>query len=420
MFAGRLTSGGTRTYPDLIGLLRAKAPGLEPLSIPIFRSLWTGHSLAQLANYTRMMVLAWLTLQVTDSQVWVGLVNGLPALALAFFSLWGGVMSDRSSPRAILLRARLTMALGAMVTAFLASVGVLQVWHILSLSFMIGGIAGMDMISFRVMMGKAVTKDRLLSASALSNLSMNLANILGPSVGGILLAYSGPAVALWIVAGVYVLALLTVQKLPKESVATKNTAPPVQDLVEGLRYTCRTPHVRWIIILGTAAVLAASFFPLVPGHVRDTLELGPEGLGFLMGAFGAGGLTGAMILMTQHDPRHKGLILVLMSLVWAAGVLGLGVSHNLYFSAGCLFVIGVALSIWVSNLNTLLQTTVETAMQGRVFSLNKIMMQMPMAWLLGGLLAEVLGFRGTLVIGVGVFVALHLVAYCRTQELRRN
>lgn len=123
--------------------------------------------------------------------------------------------------------------------------------------------------------------------------------------------------------------------------------------------------------------------------------------------------------MTQKDVRRKGLMLVLMSVVWGLGLLGLGISQHIYFSAGCLFVIGAALTIWLNNLGFLLQTTVDPAMQGRVVSLNRVTMQMPMAWLIGGLLAEGLGYTGTLWLGSGVFVLLHLVAYWRTPELRR-
>ena len=422
MFSDRTTSKQATSRLDLPGLLRSKAPALQTLSIPTFRILWTGHSLAQVANHTRMMVLAWLTLELTDSEVWVGLVNGLPALALAFFALWGGVLVDRSSPRAILLRTRLTMALGALVTAFLATAGALQAWHILLLSFLIGGITGMDLVVYRVTIAGAVGKDRLLNANTLSTISMNLANILGPSIGGILLAQIGPASALWAISGVFLLALIVVRQLPKESAeetrTKKSNSSPVQDLLAGFRYAWHTSHVRWLIVLGGAAVLAASFFPLVPGHVRDTLNAGPEGLGFLMGAFGAGGLSGAMILITQKDIRRKGLVLVLTSVAWALGVLGLAVSQQIYFSAGCLFLIGVALSIWLNNLNTLLLATVQPEMQGRVVSLNKVIMQLPMAWLVGGLLAQGLGHFGTMILGAGVFVVLHLAAYWRTPELR--
>ena len=140
----------------------------------------------------------------------------------------------------------------------------------------------------------------------------------------------------------------------------------------------------------------------------------------MMGAFGAGGLFGALILTTQKDVRRKGLALVLMSVVWGLGVLGLGISQHIYFSAGCLFVIGAGLSIWLSNLSALLQTTVDPVMQGRVVSLNRVTMQLPMAWLIGGLLAEGLGYFGTLSLGAGVFVLLHLVAYWRTPELRQQ
>jgi predicted MFS family arabinose efflux permease len=355
---------------------------------------------------------------MTDSQVWVGLVNGLPAVAMAFFALWGGVLADRSSPRAILLRTRLTLALGALLTAFLASVGVLQVWHILILSFLIGGITGMDLVAYRVSTITAVGKDRLLNALTLSNMARNLANILGPSLGGILLAHPGAAAALWVVAAGFVLALLAMLRIPHDATAKKSDSSPLQDLAAGFRYAARTPHVRWLITLGAAAIIAVSFFPLLPVHVRDILGMGPEQLGLLMGSFGAGGLAGACLLMTRKDVSRKGLALVLMSAIWSLGLLGLAVSHNLYFSAGCLFVIGLTLTIWLNNLNTLLQTTIEPGMQGRVFSLNKVMMQLPMAWLIGGLLSEGLGYFGTLALGGGMFLFLHLMAYWRTPELR--
>lgn len=397
-----------------------RIPAVDTLSVPAFRKLWSSNNLFQLGNHTRLMVFAWLTLELTDSQLWVGLVNGLPAIAIAFLSLWGGVLVDRSSPHLALLRSRFTIALGALVTAFLASAGMLQVWHLLALSFIMGGISGMDFVAYRVMLAETVGKERVLHASTLSSIAMNLANVVGPSIGGILLAQLGNTAALWAVAIPFCLAYLVIARMPKGKVQRSSDSSPLQDLVAGMRYTWHTPHVRWLIILGSAAVLAAAFFPLVPSHVRGTLHGGPESLGFLMGAFGAGGLVGAVILMTQKDVRRKGLALVLMSLIWCLGVLGLGVSQNIFFSAGCLFIIGISLSIWLTNLNTLLLTTVDTLMQGRVISLNRVLMQLPLAWLLGGLLAEILGYFGTLALGGGLFLALHVVAYWSTPKLREG
>ena len=111
--------------------------------------------------------------------------------------------------------------------------------------------------------------------------------------------------------------------------------------------------------------------------------------------------------------------MVWSALVWSLALAGLAFSHSFYLSAGCMFVIGVMWSVWMNNLNTLLQTTVPTEMHGRVISINKIFSQGGMAWLVGGLLATALGPAATFLLAAGVFTLLHLLAYWQTPELRQ-
>ena len=106
------------------------------------------------------------------------------------------------------------------------------------------------------------------------------------------------------------------------------------------------------------------------------------------------------------------------ALVWSAVLVGLAFSHSIYLSGACLFLIGVLWSIWMNNMNTLLLTTVSVEMQGRVVSINKILSQGGMAWLVGGMLGEALGQVGTFLLAGGVFALVSLIAYWRTPELR--
>ena len=138
-----------------------------------------------------------------------------------------------------------------------------------------------------------------------------------------------------------------------------------------------------------------------------------------MGAYGGGGLIGSATLVLLGNIRRKGLVLTGVAFIWGLALVGLGFSREFYLSLGCLIIIGLALSIWLNNLYTLLQTTVEPQMRGRVISLNKVLMQQPMFWLVGGIVASVLGHLGTLLLGGGVLVLLHLIAYWRTPELRQ-
>ena len=105
-------------------------------------------------------------------------------------------------------------------------------------------------------------------------------------------------------------------------------------------------------------------------------------------------------------------------LVWILALGGLAFSHSIYLSGACLFLIGVLWSVWMNNMNTLLQTTVAAEMEGRVVSINKILSQGGMAWLVGGTLGATLGQRETFLLAGAVWAVLSLVAYWRTPELR--
>jgi predicted MFS family arabinose efflux permease len=240
-------------------------------------------------------------------------------------------------------------------------------------------------------------------------------------LGGVLLAWLGAPAALWTLVVAFGLALVALNQFPREKVALRETkTSALHDLGEGFRYVGRTQHVRWLIILGGVLILPASFFPLMPSHVRDILHAGPETLGFLMGIYGAGGLLGSVLLALLKDVSRKGLAMTAAALVWSLALGGLAFSHSFYLSAACLCLIGVLWSVWMNNMNTLLQTTIPIEMQGRVVSINKILSQGGMAWLVGGMLGAVLGQVGTFLLAGAVFAVLSLVAYWRTPELRQG
>ena len=392
----------------------------ETLRIPTFRYFWGGYSLTNLANQMRMMIIAWLVLDLTNSQLWVGLVNGLPGFAIAAFALAGGVLVDRSGPKRTLLRVRLTMAVTAFLTAFLVTTGTVNVWHLLVLTLLASGVNGMDIVASQISLMNLVGKERLLNALSLTRVANNVSQIVGPSLGGVLFAWFGAPSALWGLFIAFGLALVTLAWFPGDRLRQDGQAVSLwRQLGEGFRYAGSTQHVRWLLILGGIAILPASFFPLMPGHARDTLNRGPEILGYLIGSFGLGGLLGSVLLAPRRDVSRKGLAMAVAAIVWSLALAGLAFSHSFYLSSGCLFVIGVMWSAWMNNLNTLLQTAVPREMRGRIISINKIVSQGGMAWLLGGILGSALGLTATFLLAGIVFIALHPLAYWRTPELRQ-
>lgn len=402
---------------------RRSTPGaaaLETLAIPAFRYFWGSYALSHLATQMRVMIIAWLVLDLTNSQMWVGLVNGLPGVAIAVLSLAGGVLVDRTNPKTLLVRVRLTMAAAAFLTAFLVTAGVVQVWHVLVLTFLAYGVNGIDTVASQVGISSLVGRERLFNALSLARAANNIAQIVGPALGGVIMAWLNVSAALWVLVAAFGLALLALTRVPWTAPAQgRKRSSALQDLRAGFRYAARTQHVRWLLILGGVCILPAAFHPLMPAHVRDTLHAGPGTLGLIIGTYGAGGLIGSVALALRRDVSRKGLAMAVSALVWSMALVGLAFSHSVYVSAGCMFIIGVMWSVWMNSLNTMLQTTVPSEMHGRVISINKIFSQGGMAWLVGGLLASAIGPTATFLLAAAVFILLHILAYSRTRELRQ-
>ena len=217
----------------------------DTLRTPTFRYFWGGYSLINLANQMRMMIIAWLVLDLTDSQLWVGLVNGLPGFAIAAFALAGGVLVDRGGAKRTLLRVRLTMAVTVFLTAFLVTTGTVNVWHLLVLTLLASGVNGMDIVASQISLMNLVGKERLLNALSLIRVANNVSQIVGSSLGGVLFAWFGAPAALWALFIAFSLALVTLAWFPADRPRQDGQAVSLWcQLGEGFRYAGSTQHVR--------------------------------------------------------------------------------------------------------------------------------------------------------------------------------
>ena len=366
------------------------------------------------------MVIGWLVLEMTDSKLWVGIVNGLPAAAIIFFSLAGGVLTDRIDPKIILTRVRMALAGLTFLIAFLITADAIQLWHVLLLAIVVGGTNAMGMPASRTFVFDIVGKERLFSAISFNSVVSNLGIIIGPSVAGILIAGVGTDAAFYLVGGAYLVALVTMMAVNSgQRNRQDRQTSALGDLIEGFAYVGRTPHVAWLLLLGFLVLFAGVYFPLLPIYARDVLNVGPQGFGLLMGAAGVGSLAGSIFLTIRGNVTRKGLVLVAAAVTWAVGMMVFAFSREFYLSMACVFFMGVAAAYWVNTMNTVLQTSVPEEMRGRVMSIFTMTLQvLPLGWLLGGVLATFLGNEAALVIGGTVFLTFNLLAYASSRQLR--
>ncbi len=149
------------------------------------------------------------------------------------------------------------------------------------------------------------------------------------------------------------------------------------------------------------------------------LDAGTKGLGFLMGAYGAGGLIASASLAMIGNVKRQGGVVVLASVFYCGVMVAFAFSTNFPLSLMCSFLMGVGAMYWVNNMHSLIQTSVPEEMRGRVVGIFRITRQsLPLGWLLGGVLSTLLGNVVTLVICASMFIGFNLLAYLRSSQIR--
>ena len=163
-----------------------------------FRLFWLGQIISLTGTWMHSAGQGWLVLKLTDSPFYLGLVGSVSSMPILLFTLAGGVAADRLSKRKILLTTQMMLMLFAFILAVLVSTGIVTVWYVLIIGFLIGMVNAFDIPARQSFFIEMVGKENLLNAIALNSAAFNGARIIGPAIAGILIGYFGVAVCFYI------------------------------------------------------------------------------------------------------------------------------------------------------------------------------------------------------------------------------
>ena len=394
---------------------------MEVLSIPSFRYLWFSNGLTGMGVQLRAMVVAWLVLEMTGSPMWMGVTNGLPTVAIVVFSLIGGVLADRTNRRALLMWSRITLAALSFLMALLVTLNLIQMWQLIVLVVLTGGLNAFDLSAARALVFDIVGRQRILSASSMNTMAINLGNILGPSIAGVLIARSGVDAALYLLFTAYLVSSVALFRVrsPRPTAQRKGSSIG-RDLTEGFKYIRGTPIIAALLALGALGPMATVYFAMMPIYTRDVFSAGAQGFGILMAAWGLGGIAGSVFLTAKGDIGHKGLIVLGSGL--AIGVLMIGFAFSRVFPISFALTAGFGFvaMVWLNSVNAVLQTVVADEMRGRVISIFTMAPQlMSLGWLLGGAMEALMGSQMTLVLSGSGVIVFSLLVLSRCPGLMR-
>jgi predicted MFS family arabinose efflux permease len=387
-----------------------------------YRYLWAGTLMMSAGQWVQQVTLGWLLYDLTGNSMLLGALNGLRALPFLITGPIAGVAADRMNRRKLLLYTQWVLILTAVAMGSLVASPFFHVSHIF-LFTLITGIAWTITEPVRMSLIPAVVpKQDLANAVALNSGGFNLMKVIGPALGGALIAWFGAAENFFVQAIAYsgVLVMIYLMNIPPHRAqARRGTA--LANLKEGFAYVWSTPAVLALLTLAyVPRIFAVPYQTLMPVFQKDVLKIGPEGLGLLMAAPGVGAVIAVLTLATLGNRvRRQGLLLV-GSIVVLGGFLVL-FSRITWFplALATLVIVGIFQMFFLASTATMLQLIVPDELRGRVLSLYMLDRGfMPLGALFAGTAAHLLGAPATVSLMGAVVIVLALLVAWRVPAIR--
>ncbi len=404
------------TTPRKSGL----AAAAEVLRIRDFQFLLIGNAMMFSGFMVRNMAQAWLVLELTDSSLWVGIVNAMPGIAIMAISLIGGAAADRQERWKIQVVTKFVIATMAFLTAFLVTAGVISAWQLIPIGLVTGTMFAFHNPASQAFAMDVVGRDRFMSAVSLNTTLSQTATVAGPMLGGYLLA-TGLDAAFYLLGGLYGTGFVaTVAIRSRSKPAEKPERSVMQDITEGVRYSARNPVIKWLLFMSIGGLFTGIFQVVTPLYARNILDVGSVGYGTMVTVQGLGTLTGSFVLVLTGEVKNKTALLLGTMVLMNGSMAVFAFSEHYGISLAMLFFIGAAFGVWFITVPTLIQTRTDERMRGRVMSIFfMIALIFQLGWILGGVLDETIGTRSTALVAAGGSMAIVAIAFISSRDLRR-
>ncbi|HSC43002.1 MAG TPA: MFS transporter, partial [Candidatus Binatia bacterium] len=364
-----------------------------------YRYLWSGTLMMSAGQWVQQVTLGWLLYDLTGNSMLLGALNGLRAVPFLVTGPMAGVAADRMDRRKLLLRTQWILIITALAMAALVASPYLHVAHIFIFTLITGVAWSFTEPVRQSMIPSVVPKEDLVNAIALNSGGFNLMKVIGPALGGALIALFGAAGNFFVQSIAYtgVLVMIYLMHIPKTSSEARHSSA-IANLKEGFAYIWSTPAILALLTLAyVPRVFAVPYQTLMPVFQKDVLKVGPDGLGMLMAAPGVGAVIAVLTLASLSNRLKRQGVFLVGSIV----ILGLFLilfSQVRVFSLALvtLVIAGAFQMFFLASTATILQLLVPDELRGRVMSLYMLDRGfMPIGALFAGTTAHFIGAPST-------------------------
>jgi MFS family permease len=384
-----------------------------------FRLFFSGQSVSLVGTWITRVATSWLVYRLTGSAFLLGVVGFWGQIPTLVLSPFAGVLVDRSDRRRILVWTQAFSALQSLALAVLALTHVITVPWIIGLQIAQGVINAFDTPARQSFVVQMVNDPAdLPNAIALNSTMVNASRIIGPSLGGLIIAAVGEGwcFAIDAVSYIAVIASLLAMRLTVAQPRIKGGSM-LDELRTGFRYVRGFPPVSTsLILLAIVATMGMPYSVLMPVIAAGVFHGGAHTLGFLMTASGLGAVAGALYLASRQSVLGLGRVMVVSTFTFGTGLVAFGLVRSFWVALLVLPVVGAGFMVQMAATNTLLQTIIEERLRGRVmaFYTMAFLGTAPIGSLVAGVAASHVGAQVTIMVGgaacllAAVWLALRL------------
>jgi MFS family permease len=348
----------------------------------------SGNAVSLIGDWMQQTAQAWVVWEMTHSTVALGIVAFFGQIPFFIFGPWVGVVSDRYDRRKILIVTQFLIMLCAFALAGLLQAHLLKLWHVYALACVLGIVSAFDVTAEQAFISDIAGDGNIRKAVALNNSITQLTRLVGPSIAGYLIAKVGVALSFWLNGLTIIVTILCIAAVHARSKRPETTGNGLKQFLEGWRYFRKHGLLKLILVFAaTQAFFGLSTIQLLPAVASDILKGNAATLGKLLGAAGAGALTGIVFVMPFVERIKRPCMAIGGALIWSGiWYILFSRSNNLYLTLACQFMTSLGAANVVTLSIGLSQELTPPGMRARIVStfLMIIFGLQPVAsWLIG-------------------------------------
>ncbi len=392
---------------------------------PNYRYFYSGQTVSLIGTWTRSAALGWVAFQYTRSELLLGIVFMLNSLPIFLFAVYAGSLADRIPKIRIFRTTSWFSLLSSLTLALLLFRGPVHVAVLMGFASLWGLSMAFEMPARQSLIVELVGKKDLVNAIALNSAMVNATRVIGPAIGGILLASVGAAWCFLLDALSYLAVLYALHKirLPASHYAPRKVQAGWKYIFEGFKYL-RTNFIisQAVIMLFVMGLGGWAYLSQLPAFVVTQLHMDAQGYGWLLALNGLGACTAALFVATQGSRIVRVQTLYTGAGIYAAFIILFGLMHHPVGAAFLLFFAGFGIILFFSIGNSIIQTQSPDHLRGRLMGIWALVFggSMPAGSLWMGVVAQRVGSGHTLQMG-GLFCALGAGAvYLRERRKKRH